>query len=935
MYNFKIVFAYAWAPWLFLLLIPAFALPLYFHFRINKRFRRTRYRIISLVLHLVIMVLSVCALTGMSFSYEVDNPQNEIILLVDVSDTQEAAKETRDDFVQTVLNESGYDGFRVGVVTFGFTQTYAVPLTYDIDQIYGKYTEANLPDTTATDIASALRYAADLFENPQSAKIVLITDGQETDERAMTAIGAITARGIRIDAVHVPSGFEDDCFQIMEVTLPEYHVNLGEEVNIDVTIRSKTAADELTVDLFDNGSFDGENGSQKVNVSAGTTTLTFRNVFTTEGLHELRVRIAAEDALQENNEFYAYLYLEVYSHVLILERYEGTSKELEALLTQEDAGYQVDTINVLTREKLPATLDALRQYDQVILNNIANEDLPEGFDELLYSYVYDYGGGLFTVGGDNSDGTAHAYNRADLNPNGKSTLLQQMLPVEAIDYTPPVGVVLIIDISGSMDMDGGNGYTKRELAKQGAISCLEALTERDYVAVMTLDSKYDVVLPMTSVLYKDAITNAIEGINGSGGTVFTNTLDRAGQLLTDCKTIDRRHIIIATDGVASDMEDAYSKARSNYINNKITLSIVGIGMSEGTDAANNMKKLVDEEHGNGRLHIVQGKPSEIGQEMYEDLNVAEIKEVIAEPFYPVVSNPLSSVLNGVNYGSETLGNRVMNVQLGGFYGVKVRSDKYLVLEGEFEVPLYAQWKFGAGSVGSFMSDLSGNWSSDFMADSDGRRFLLNVVSNLMPTSNIRSSEISANLIEENYINQMNVFASLEAGETVQGEIIDMATGDAVSLNTAPETLNENVYVTMYLGAANGYARCNFVIKKEGVYRIVLNKIDAEGNVKATYEAYKSFSFSQEYNLYSDTDPALMLSTLAERSGGTMISELDSPWEIFANFETKLVRSFDPRWLFMSIALVLVLLDITVSKFRFKWPHELIREHRQKKAQNKK
>ena len=61
-----------------------------------------------------------------------------------------------------------------------------------------------------------------------------------------------------------------------------------------------------------------------------------------------------------------------------------------------------------------------------------------GFDELLQTYVYEYGGGLFTVGGDKQTTqngetitTANAYNRKDL----MGSIYQEMLPVEAINYT--------------------------------------------------------------------------------------------------------------------------------------------------------------------------------------------------------------------------------------------------------------------------------------------------------------------------------------------------------------------------------------------------------------------------------------------------------------------------------------------------------------------
>ena len=50
---------------------------------------------------------------------------------------------------------------------------------------------------------------------------------------------------------------------------------------------------------------------------------------------------------------------------------------------------------------------------------------------------------------------AHAYNRDDM----LNTLFQDILPVQAINYTPPVAVMIVADRSGSMsavdDTTGG------------------------------------------------------------------------------------------------------------------------------------------------------------------------------------------------------------------------------------------------------------------------------------------------------------------------------------------------------------------------------------------------------------------------------------------------------------------------------------------------
>ena len=76
-------------------------------------------------------------------------------------------------------------------------------------------------------------------------------------------------------------------------------------------------------------------------------------------------------------------------------------------------------------------------------------------------------------------------------------------------------------------------------------------------------------------------------------------------------------------------------------------------------------------------------------------------------------------------------------KLYGFYGTKARTNAEVVMTNTYGAPIYAQWKFGAGMVGSFMCDLNGNWSSDFMSDSSGQNLLLSIINKLFPSGNIR------------------------------------------------------------------------------------------------------------------------------------------------------------------------------------------------------
>ena len=84
MSNFRITYDH---PRLLLIFIPALLLTLIPYFRLNRRYRSTRNKIISMTVHTVAMLLAVNLLAGVALEYEIPNEENEVILLVDVSDS--------------------------------------------------------------------------------------------------------------------------------------------------------------------------------------------------------------------------------------------------------------------------------------------------------------------------------------------------------------------------------------------------------------------------------------------------------------------------------------------------------------------------------------------------------------------------------------------------------------------------------------------------------------------------------------------------------------------------------------------------------------------------------------------------------------------------------------------------------------------------------
>lgn len=900
MSNFQIVFA---RPWLLLLLLPAAACILIPYFLSSKKYRKNRNRITAMVLHSLVLLLTVLIVSGMTFTYRQGNLQNEIILLVDVSNSTTETDDEKNEFIKNVLDDCD-NHCKIGIVTFGYEQKYVAPLSADTDAVYEQYLRASYPDNSATDIASALNYTKSLFGNPQTAKIVLISDGIETDGSALSVIKAITGEGIKVDTYCFGTQPTDGEVQLIDIVLPDYNILLGDTFEIGVTVRSSfVGSAEIT--LFDNGA---RGASRTVELLNGVQTFNVAHMLDVDGMHEISFSIeSAGDTLLTNNTYYTYINLMSFDRILIIERNAGESNRLNGLLNGD---YNVRVVNVFDTEAMPATVDELRQYDQVILVNIANADMPEGFDEILHSYVQDYGGGLFTVGGNKTVGgkeVANAYNMADMY----GTLYQQMLPVQAIDYTPPLGVMLIIDRSGSMGQDAsgsliGGNKSYLSLAKDGAISCLNVMSERDWCGVMTLEDSYQEEISMTPITEMPKIISAINAIESGGGTVFAGAIQRAGETLNALKSVEKKHIILITDGDPGDSATDYqSQIERFYKSSGITTSIICIGNNNAhLQAMEEAAKL-----GGGNCFPVNGNTNSLATQLKEDLSMPAIKDINYGPFTPAIKDHTAAV-SGLT--------QEMIPQLTGYYGTKIKEGAEVPLTAAY-VPIYAQWKYGLGSVGSFMCDLNGTWSAEFLSNGNGVKFLHNVIGSLFPTDDIRPREIDAAFVEDNYTTQVSVYTVLEPDETV--EIV--VTPPVNAVNSQVQYIRPNT--------VDGYSRISFTVFQSGVYEVLVQKKNGEGDVVAEYLTYKAFSYSREYDRFVERDGYAFMQQLAQSGKGTAVVE---SLEVFDGFEKTVPQEFDPRLLFLILAVCLFLLEIAVRKFKFKWIHEWVRERREKKVRER-
>ena len=902
MTNFSVKFTNAW--WL-LLLIPAFALTLISYFKLNKRYRFTRNRIVSIVMHLIVMVLSIALLSGMTFEYDKPNTDVEVILLVDSSYSLDDSDGDVDDFIKEVV-DSCDSKYKLGVVKFGYDQVYSVELTNDMTKVYSGYLSSNTPDTTATDISSALTYAASLFENTTSARIVLISDALETDSEAKSVIKYLSAKGICVDTVYFPDETTPSEAQIVgaQASVSKVEINIPFEINISL---QSSVAGSATITPYDNN-IAGE--PVEFELEEGLNEVSIPYAFAWGGMHVMNFELSANsDTLDQNNSFTSYFYLETFSEVLIIESITNESAMLSSVMKEE---LNATVVNVADKGKMPSTLEELREYDEIVLLNVSNEQLPDGFDVILQQYVQQIGGGLFTICGNTPDSTdpqkpnANAYVRKDMY----GSIYQDMLPVEIVNYTPPAGVIIIVDASGSMLNGGKYEGSKLNWAMDGAKACLDSLSERDYVGIMTLSDFYSEELVLTPRTQRNKILAAIAGIEQdaisgklvAGGTIFSSALKRACTALASRTDLDKKHIIIVTDGepTSNDTEDYLFEARE-IKKQGITMSIYGINSSSYGEST--MKTLLREAGSkDANFHnISEGQYGQIPKMMRDDLNTPEIKDVNYKNF-PLKISASGSVTNGISEDDLP--------HLDGYYGVKKKEGATAFLMGEY-TPIYTQWDYGKGRVGTFACDLNGTWSGEFLESETGITLINNIIYALFPTESVRATDIEATYTGDNYTTNLSIFTDLAEGETIKVTV----TGQDGS---------EEVFVC---DVSTGYSRLSFATKSVGLNTIFIQKLDSQGVELSSKTIYKVLSYSKEYDAFTDKDAAeKLMESLSLDTNGVVVR---NAMQIFENAVEYLHIVIDPRIIFAIIIIICFLTDIAVRKFKWKWPHEIIREKRLK------
>lgn len=850
----------------FLILIPIIFAFMYYSFKKYKPWSKNEIAIF--ISRIVVFTLLILAFGNITINLKGRNIST--VFLLDVSESASDFEESGKDFISTAI-ESMPRGNKAGVVLFGDNSK--------IDKVLNKKKEYKSidekPVVTATNIQEAVESALGLFERGGSKRIVLITDGEENQGDILKSTPLINEQKIDFKVYKI-TGEKGEEIYVDNVKVPD-NISVGEEFSVSIDIKSNYATKaKLTL-------FSGRNkvGEQQVQIQKGKNSFVFKDKQSSGGFKGYRVLVEAEgDTNKVNNEFSTFTNVMDKPNILLINGIKGDSEALEEILSNSGAN-----IKKIAPSASPSTLNELLEYKSIVLNDVHRDDLNNGFMDNIEAYVKDYGGGLITFGGEDSYALG----------GYKDTSLEKVLPVymdkRGKNEVPAISINLIIDKSGSMSAEGG-GVSKLTLAKEAAMKALENLREVDEISVIAFDDTYDEVVPLQKVGDKEAIKELISGIQIRGGTSIYPALEQGYnmQMQSNAKI---KHTILLTDGQDGYGLDNYATLLQNFIDNNITLSTVAVGEGANADLLNQLASI-----GKGRSYYT---------DIYTDIPRIFAKEVllsagtyiINEEFTPkILSN--HEILAGVKTSDGI-------PSLLGYIGTSIKENAVEILSSNHDEPILAAMQYGIGRTVSFTSDVSGQWSKNYLAWEYGPQLIKNMVYFTIPKYG-----------EEGKLN-----ISQEGNEAKVEFYNDKISKDAkVKGIYNGENGEEGEFELRQVEP--GKFEANIPLDSLGFYNFSIRE-EESGEVKNNYKGAFALQYSDEYKFNTNGEK---LDVVVKETKGSFINKPEEVFEGKLQREYKKINLTTPL---IVISILLFMLDIAYRRLNI----DIVRFFKKRKDKVKK
>ncbi len=536
---------------------------------------------------------------------------------------------------------------------------------------------------TGTDIGAGLTLASGLFPAGYLRRIVVLSDGLQTDGDVLSEAARAVRFGARISVVTSKVTVPGEV-AVRALVLPD-RIHINEPFDVRATVFA-SHAQRATLVLTQGESRNGLDGSRSLLLGPGDNEVRFRSVVRVAGdvTYALRVSGVSDDRFAENNQYVATAYVPGPPSVLYVEGDEAHSQYFRGALSGGDFD-----LEVRSAREVPQTLRELERFDFIVMSDVGADSVTQGTQAALAGYVRELGGGFMMAGGPRSFGLG----------GWQGGEVERLLPVrmesERRREEPSVALSLVIDRSGSMQ---GSPLL---LAQSAALAAARALGPDDLIEVIAFDSDADRVVRMQSARNRVRIENELRRLRSGGGTAIFPAIDAAAQDLAVTRATTR-HVILLTDGEGQpDEPPRIHTLIDAMFGDGVTVSVVGLG------ATVNRPLLEGFAHrGHGRSYFTADANS-LPQIFLRETNLVARSAAVEEPVQPRVVSQ-ASFLRELG-GAPPI--------LYGYVSTRLKPEPAQLLletDGASPEPLLARWRVGLGWSLAWTSDLKNRWAVEWV-----------------------------------------------------------------------------------------------------------------------------------------------------------------------------------------------------------------------------
>lgn len=800
------------------------------------------------------------------------------IFVLDRSDSITLAEKRRSEaFVQEAIKAMGPED-RYAVIAFGKApQVEVAPSARSPLAPILSVTEGG-----ASDLASALRLASAIFPEGKAPRIVVLSDGNQTDGDATEPAQTMAIDGIVVDTVTIgdkKSGAEVSALDLQ--IPPDLRVDQRFEMR---AILESNVSTKATLEIDINNRF-----SERIEVSLvpGKNSILIPQRIPNEGLLQYRVRVVAQDDSEiRNNIAVGFAAVRGKPRILVMQS-DPNRSELSSALSR--TGFIVE---VRGPGQFPFRTADLVGFDAVLLNDIPASAIPERNQKLLQGVVREAGVGLAMIGGEDS-----------FLPGGwYGTPVAEALPVDLNirqrKTFPSTSVAILVDCSGSMSQEE-DGVAKLQLAIKAAERTIQLLGPNDRISVAGSSDGIEWVARGQSLANRMEAIRKVRRLEISGGGIYIGpTIEAAEQLMRgeDSKV---RHIIVLADGSdSSDFRDAFERV-SAMSADKITTSIVAIG--SGSDVPD-LKQLAM--NGGGNFYLAT-RASLLPAIFTQDTALMS-RSAIEEGNFSAIQVADDPSLRGLT-------------ALPRFQAYCLTDGRPLsktVLKTPKDDPLLVRGQYGLGTTLAFTSDAQSRWARDWVSWEGFDAFWSQTVRSVLRRVSDNSLAPRIEVEEGSYVLKVEGIQDAENGsppESISARLIAPdGTGEAVELRQV------------------GPGEYQAPLRPEQVGTYLVSVAESQGTGPPTVSTIGFGSaYPAEYRSVG-ANPSL-LARLNRLTAGRSLSD---PAEAFRAAQ-KPGQSQQPliTWL-LGLGCILMLLDVSVRRIAFSLPELRTQLSRKTKPQTR-